>query len=59
MQDAARYVQTLPGVVIGSNDFRNDIIVRGGSPLENLFIVDNMTCFVRIDKAVTVPYSTY
>ncbi len=25
----------LPGVVIGSNDFRNDIIVRGGSPLEN------------------------
>jgi hypothetical protein len=29
-------------VVIGTNDFRNDIIVRGGSPLENLFIVDNV-----------------
>ncbi len=42
LQDVARYVQTLPGVVIGSNDFRNDIIVRGGSPLENLFVVDNM-----------------
>lgn len=42
LQDVARYVQTLPGVVIGSNDFRNDIIVRGGSPLENLFVVDNI-----------------
>ena len=42
LQDVARYVQTLPGVSIGSNDFRNDIIVRGGSPLENLFIVDNI-----------------
>jgi hypothetical protein len=42
LQDVSRYVQGLPGVVIGTNDFRNDIIVRGGSPLENLFIVDNV-----------------
>jgi hypothetical protein len=42
LQDVSRYVQSLPGVVIGANDFRNDIIVRGGSPLENLFIVDNI-----------------
>lgn len=42
LQDVSRYVQTLPGVVIGSDDFRNDIIVRGGSPLENLFVVDNI-----------------
>lgn len=42
LQDVARYVQTLPGVAIGSNDFRNDIIVRGGSPLENLYVVDNI-----------------
>lgn len=42
LQDVSRYVQSLPGVVIGTNDFRNDIIVRGGSPLENLFIVDNV-----------------
>lgn len=42
LQDVSRYVQTLPGVAIGSNDFRNDIIVRGGSPLENLFVVDNI-----------------
>ncbi len=42
LQDVSRYLQTLPGVAIGTNDFRNDIIVRGGSPLENLFIVDNV-----------------
>jgi outer membrane receptor protein involved in Fe transport len=42
LQDVSRYTQSLPGVVIGTNDFRNDIIVRGGSPLENLFLVDNV-----------------
>ena len=42
LQDVSRYVSTLPGVATGSADFRNDIIVRGGSPLENLFVVDNI-----------------
>lgn len=42
LQDVSRYMQGLPGVVIGTDDFRNDIIVRGGSPLENLFVVDNV-----------------
>ena len=42
LQDVSRYVATLPGVMTGSADFRNDIIVRGGSPLENLFVVDNI-----------------
>ena len=42
VQDVSRYAQSLPGVVVGSNDFRNDLIVRGGSPLENLFVVDNI-----------------
>ena len=42
LQDVSRYVQTLPGVAIGSDDFRNDLIVRGGSPLENVFLVDNV-----------------
>lgn len=42
LQDVSRFVQALPGVAIGTNDFRNDLIVRGGSPLENLFIVDNV-----------------
>ena len=31
LQDVSRYVQGLPGVVIGTDDFRNDIIVRGGA----------------------------
>lgn len=42
LQDVSRYVQTLPGVTFGADDFRNDIIVRGGSPLENLYVVDNI-----------------
>lgn len=42
LQDVSRFVQVLPGVVIGTDDFRNDLIVRGGSPLENLYIVDNI-----------------
>jgi hypothetical protein len=42
LQDVARYVQSLPGVAIGADDFRNDLIVRGGSPLENLYIYDNI-----------------
>jgi hypothetical protein len=42
LQDVSRYVQALPGVVPGADDFRNDLIVRGGSPLDNLYIVDNV-----------------
>jgi len=39
-EDIGRVVQTLPGVSF-VNDGRNDLIVRGGAPTENLFIVDN------------------
>lgn len=39
-EDVGRVVQTLPGVSF-VNDGRNDLIVRGGSPTENLFVVDN------------------
>ena len=39
-EDVGRVVQTLPGVSF-VNDGRNDLIVRGGAPTENLFIVDN------------------
>ena len=42
LQDVSRFVQTLPGTVSGTDDFRNDLIVRGGSPLENLYVVDNV-----------------
>lgn len=40
--DVSRYVQSLPGVGVGRSATRNDLIVRGGSPLENLFVVDNI-----------------
>jgi len=41
-EDVGRVVQTLPGVSF-VNDGRNDLIVRGGSPTENLFVVDNFS----------------
>jgi len=39
--DVSRVMQSLPGVST-SSDNRNDLIVRGGSPAENLTIVDNI-----------------
>lgn len=39
-EDVGRVVQSLPGVSF-VNDGRNDLIVRGGSPSENLFLIDN------------------
>lgn len=40
-EDISRMLQTAPGVSIG-NDQRNDIIVRGGSPAENLILIDGI-----------------
>ena len=39
--DVHRIIQSMPGVV-PTNDQRNDLVVRGGSPSENLTIVDNV-----------------
>lgn len=39
--DVFRLVQSLPGV-LNSNDQRNDVVARGGSPSENLILVDNV-----------------
>lgn len=39
--DFTRYLELLPGVVWNS-DITNDIYVRGGNPLENLFVVDGI-----------------
>ena len=39
--DVSRLLHALPSVG-ASTDQRNDLIVRGGSPLENLTIVDNV-----------------
>jgi len=40
-EDVSRALQAAPGVA-SSGDFKNDLIVRGGSPAENLFIVDRI-----------------
>ena len=39
--DISRVMQAMPGIV-PTSDQRNDLVVRGGSPAENLTIVDNV-----------------
>jgi hypothetical protein len=39
--DVLRLVQSLPGIQV-SNDQRNDVVARGGSPAENLIVMDNI-----------------
>ncbi|MBN2279743.1 MAG: TonB-dependent receptor [Candidatus Marinimicrobia bacterium] len=41
IMDVQRMMQALPSVV-SSTDQNNEIIVRGGNPSENLFIIDNI-----------------
>lgn len=38
-EDLSRALQSVPGVA-SAGDFRNDLMVRGGSPAENLFMLD-------------------
>jgi outer membrane receptor for ferrienterochelin and colicin len=40
-EDISRMLQSAPGVAIG-NDQRNDLIIRGGSPAENLILIDGI-----------------
>ncbi|MGK0388117.1 MAG: hypothetical protein ACI94Y_000845, partial [Maribacter sp.] len=42
--DISRVIQTLPGVAgaIGVGGFRNDIIIRGGAPNENVYYLDGI-----------------
>ncbi len=40
-EDISRMLQSAPGVSVG-NDQRNDLIVRGGSPSENLIMIDGI-----------------
>jgi len=39
--DFTRYLQVMPGVVSNS-DVSNDVLVRGGEPSENLYVVDGI-----------------
>jgi len=41
-EDVVRTVSTLPGVAINSSGGRNDLLVRGGGPSENLYIIGNL-----------------
>jgi hypothetical protein len=41
-EDVVRTVSTLPGVAINTEAGRNDLLVRGGGPSENLFVVNNI-----------------
>jgi hypothetical protein len=40
--DVAKVVQTLPGVSGSVGGFRNDIIIRGGAPNENVYYLDGI-----------------
>ena len=41
-EDVVRTVSTLPGVAINAAGGRNDLLVRGGGPSENLYIINNL-----------------
>jgi len=41
-EDVVRTVSTLPGVAINSAGGRNDLLVRGGGPSENLYVINNI-----------------
>ncbi len=41
-RDVSRIVQSYPGVSFSPSGYRNDLIVRGGSPDENKFYVDGI-----------------
>lgn len=41
-EDVVRTVSTLPGVAINSGGGRNDLLVRGGGPSENLYMINNI-----------------
>lgn len=41
-RDISRIVQSYPGVAFSPSGYRNDLIVRGGSPSENRFYLDGV-----------------
>lgn len=41
-EDIVRTVSTLPGVAINAGGGRNDLLVRGGGPSENLYLINNI-----------------
>ncbi len=41
-EDVVRTATTIPGVAVVSDGGRNDLLVRGGGPSENLYLVNNI-----------------
>lgn len=41
-EDVVKTVSTLPGIAINSSGGRNDLLVRGGGPSENLFLINDI-----------------
>lgn len=41
-RDISKVIQSLPGVASTPASFRNDILIRGGSPSENRFFIDGI-----------------
>ncbi|MGD8780285.1 MAG: TonB-dependent receptor [Ignavibacteria bacterium] len=41
-EDVVRTASTIPGVAVISSGGRNDLLVRGGGPSENLYLVNNI-----------------
>jgi outer membrane receptor for ferrienterochelin and colicin len=41
-EDIVRTVATLPGVAVVNEGGRNDLLVRGGGPSENLYLINNI-----------------
>jgi len=40
--DIAKVVQSLPGIATSIGGFRNDVIIRGGGPSENVYFLDGV-----------------
>ena len=41
-EDVVRTVSVLPGVSVNTSGGRNDLLVRGGGPSENLYVINNI-----------------
>lgn len=39
-EDVSRLLHVHPAVAMGADDQRNDLVVRGGNPIENLLVID-------------------
>jgi len=41
-QDVVRAISTVPGIAVVNSGGRNDLLVRGGGPSENLYVINGM-----------------